>query len=83
MQYLFRRLIVVPFLLFGMATVVFGLFQLTPGDPLVGRFGLRIDNMDPALLERMRNDLGLNDPVPVQYVRYMSNLLRGDGCIRK
>jgi peptide/nickel transport system permease protein len=78
MQYLFRRLIVVPFLLLGVATVVFGLFQLTPGDPLVGRFGLRIDNMDPALLERMRNDLGLNDPVPVQYVRYMTNLLRGD-----
>jgi peptide/nickel transport system permease protein len=78
MQYLFRRLIVVPFLLLGVATVVFGLFQLTPGDPLVGRFGLRIDNMDPTLLERMRNDLGLNDPVPVQYVRYMTNLLRGD-----
>ncbi|MBK8027530.1 MAG: ABC transporter permease [Chloroflexi bacterium] len=78
MQYLFRRLIVVPFLLLGVATVVFALFQLTPGDPLVGRFGMRIDNMDPAMLERMRDDLGLNDPVPVQYVRYMGNLLRGD-----
>ncbi|MBK8021134.1 MAG: ABC transporter permease [Chloroflexi bacterium] len=78
MQYLFRRLITVPFLLLGVATVVFALFQLTPGDPLVGRFGMRIDNMDPAMLERMRDDLGLNDPVPVQYVRYMGNLLRGD-----
>jgi peptide/nickel transport system permease protein len=78
MQYLFRRLIVVPFLLIGVATVVFALFQLTPGDPLVGRFGLQINNMEPATLERMRNELGLNDPVPVQYLRYMGNLLRGD-----
>ncbi len=78
MQYLFRRLIIVPFLLLGVATVVFVLFQFTPGDPLVGRFGLQINNMSPETLERMRNDLGLNDPVIVQYLRYMGNLLRGD-----
>ena len=78
MQYLFRRLIIVPFLLLGVATVVFVLFQFTPGDPLVGRFGLQINNMSPETLERMRNDLGLNDPVFVQYARYMGNLLRGD-----
>jgi peptide/nickel transport system permease protein len=78
MQYLFRRLIVVPFLLLGVATVVFALFQFTPGDPLVGRFGLQITNMDPATIQRMRDDLGLDDPVPVQYLRYMGNLLRGD-----
>lgn len=78
MQYLFRRLIIVPFLLLGVATVVFVLFQFTPGDPLVGRFGLQINNMSPETLERMRNDLGLNDPVIIQYLRYMGNLLRGD-----
>jgi len=78
MQYLFRRLIIVPGLLLGVATIVFGLFQLTPGDPLVGRFGLQITNMTPETVQRLRNELGLDDPVPVQYVRYMSNLLRGD-----
>ncbi len=78
MKYLLRRLLVVPFLLLGVATVVFALFQLTPGDPLVGRFGMQITNMDPATIQRMRDDLGLDDPVPVQYLRYMGNLLRGD-----
>jgi peptide/nickel transport system permease protein len=78
MQYLLRRLIVVPFLLVGVATVVFALFQLTPGDPLAGRFGLQLNNMDPQTIERMRDELGLNDPVPVQYLRYMGKLLRGD-----
>lgn len=78
MNYVTRRLLIVPFLLLGVASVVFVLIQLTPGDPLVGRFGMQINNMAPETLEKMRIELGLYDPLPVRYVRYIGNLLRGD-----
>ncbi len=78
LKYITLRLVMLPFLLIGVATVVFILFQFTPGDPISARFGLRISDFSPAQLERMREDLGLNDPVPVQYFRYIGNLLRGD-----
>jgi len=78
MSYAVRRLLIVPFLVLGVASIVFVLIQLTPGDPLVGRFGMQISNMAPETLEQMRIDLGLYDPLPVRYLRYMGNLLRGD-----
>ncbi|NPV67611.1 MAG: ABC transporter permease [Anaerolineae bacterium] len=78
LKYITLRLVMIPFLLVGVATVVFILFQFTPGDPISARFGLRISDFSPAQLERMREDLGLNDPIPVQYFRYIGNLMRGD-----
>lgn len=72
------RLAMIPLLLIGVATVVFILFQFTPGDPISARFGLRLNDFSPEQIAKMRDDLGLNDPVPVQYVRYIGNLLQGD-----
>ncbi len=78
LKYVTVRLAVIPFLLIGVATVVFILFQFTPGDPISARFGLRMSDFSPAQIERMREELGLNDPLPVQYFRYIGNLLKGD-----
>jgi peptide/nickel transport system permease protein len=78
LKYITRRLLLLPFLLLGISAVVFILFQLTPGDPISARFGTRLAGMDTATIERLRQDLGLNDPLPLQYARYVGNLLRGD-----
>lgn len=78
LKYVTVRVAMIPFLLMGVATVVFILFQFTPGDPISARFGLRMADFSPAQIEQMREDLGLNDPVPVQYLRYMGNLIKGD-----
>jgi ABC-type dipeptide/oligopeptide/nickel transport system permease component len=78
LKYIARRLILLPFLLLGISVVVFLLFQLTPGDPISARFGLRMSGMSPETINQLRQDLGLNDPLPVQYGRYVANLLRGD-----
>ena len=67
LKYLAFRLALIPFLLIAVATVVFILFQITPGDPISVRFGLRMNDFSPAQIAQMRDDLGLNDPVPVQY----------------
>lgn len=78
LKYIARRLMLLPFLLLGISVVVFLLFQLTPGDPISARFGLRMSGMSTETINQLRQDLGLNDPLPVQYGRYVANLLRGD-----
>ncbi|MGH2617087.1 MAG: ABC transporter permease, partial [Thermomicrobiales bacterium] len=48
---------------------------VVPGNPALAIAG---DRAPEELMERIRQDLGLNDPLPVQYVRYLGKLLRGD-----
>ena len=69
-----RFLISIPILLL-VVTLVFFAFQLIPGDP--ARMYVGVDASQEAL-ERVRHDLGLDQPVLTQYVEYMSRLARGD-----
>jgi peptide/nickel transport system permease protein len=64
----------VPMLL-GMSVLVFLIIRLVPGDPVLAVLGL---NATPDLIARLREDLGLNDPIYVQYVNWLTDLLRGD-----
>lgn len=61
--------------LLGVVFLVFLLLHLVPGDPAIVMAGERAS---PEQLERMREQLGLNDPVYVQYFRYLGNALQGD-----
>lgn len=55
--------------------IIFTLLRVVPGDPA----RLIVGGMAPDhLVEEMATDMGLRDPIPVQYVRYMGNLLQGD-----
>ena len=61
--------------LWGVATLVFLLLHFIPGDPvdlMLGDSALGTDR------ETLRDQLGLNDPLIVQYLRYFSDLLQGD-----
>jgi ABC-type dipeptide/oligopeptide/nickel transport system permease component len=69
-----RFLISIPILLL-VVTLVFFAFQLIPGDP--ARMYVGVDASQEAV-ERVRHDLGLDQPVLTQYVGYMSRLARGD-----
>lgn len=69
-----RMLAAIPVLLF-ISAAAFALGRYAPGDPITVRAGGRAN---PEAVERIRENLGLNDPIPVQYVRYMSKFLRGD-----
>ncbi|KAA0253791.1 MAG: ABC transporter permease [Acidobacteria bacterium] len=70
-----RRLLAVPLLLVGAATLVFFLIHLVPGDPAAAMLG---EGASPADVAALRSDLGLDRPVPVQYARWLGGLLRGD-----
>jgi ABC-type dipeptide/oligopeptide/nickel transport system permease component len=54
------------------------MIHLAPGDPISTRFGLNLKRMETERIEELREELGLNDPLPMQYLRYLGNLLQGD-----
>lgn len=60
----------------GITMVVFGMMRFIPGDVVDVIFGDYGTN--PELKEKILNDLGLDEPWPVQYVRYIGQLGRGD-----
>ena len=75
-NYVIRRLILIIPTFFLISAIVFTLIHLAPGDPvmvMVSRHGL-----PQATQDRIREELGLNEPVPVQYAIWVGKLLRGD-----
>ena len=74
-SYILRRLVMLVPVLIVVGVVVFGLVHLTPGDPAAVILG---DRATPEDIARLRTQLGLNDPLPVQFVRWFSNVLRLD-----
>ncbi|MEJ2541985.1 MAG: ABC transporter permease [Gemmatimonadota bacterium] len=74
-SYVFRRVLTAVPLLLGVATIVFLVLSLAPGDPSAIYFG---PGMSPETLERIRRDLGLDDPLLVRYFRWLLSFVRGD-----
>jgi peptide/nickel transport system permease protein len=75
-KYLVSRLVQAIPVLLGVALLTFSMIHLTPGDPVVIMLGER--GATAANMERLREELGLNKPLPVQFVNYIGNALRGD-----
>src|SRR5918999_2479764 len=73
--YILRRLVMLFPVILVVGVVVFALVHLTPGDPAAVILG---DNATPEDIERLRDQLGLNDPLPVQFVRWFGGVLRLD-----
>jgi len=69
-----RVLLSVPALL-GVLVVTFAIIHLVPGDPIDVLGGV---NLDPAVAEQLRERLGLNRPLPVQFFGFLTDLLQGD-----
>lgn len=61
-----------------LSVAVFYISRLAPGDPLMSYYGERTEKMSVAEKEAAREKLGLNDPIHVQYARWLENALRGD-----
>ena len=75
LRYLARRLAASALILLGVSIVTFGLTFLIPADPvrmIAGR------SASPQAVENIRHQLGLDQPVPVQYARYLGKLVQGD-----
>lgn len=70
-----RRLLTLIPILVGVSIVTFLSIHLTPGDPVDQ---ILASNANKEAADRLREHLGLNDPVPVQYVRWLGSALQGD-----
>jgi peptide/nickel transport system permease protein len=74
-RFIARRLVQMIPVVFGVTVVVFFLLRLVPGDPAEVILGNRATEENIA---RLRDNLGLNEPLIVQYGYYMRNLVQGD-----
>jgi peptide/nickel transport system permease protein len=82
LRYVIKRLIYMIPTLFGMSIIAFLIIQLPPGDYLTSMLASMADsgqNIDPQQIERYREIYGFDDPVWVQYWKWISGILtRGD-----
>ena len=75
LRFIFRRILAALPLLLGLATCTFVVVHLAPGDPAA----LYIDaSSDPRYAARLRESLGLDEPLPVQYLAWLKSAALGD-----
>lgn len=75
-KFIIRRLIAMIPVLFGTLTLVFVLSRLMPGDPILAY--LPEGKVDPALYAQMRHELGFDQPIYIQYFKYLGDLFVGN-----
>jgi peptide/nickel transport system permease protein len=75
-QYVVKRLLSAVPVLFGVTLAAFLMLQLVPGDPVAAMLGQA--GADPSAVAQLRSQLGLNQPLPVQYGRFLVRALHGD-----
>lgn len=75
LRYIFRRLLLLIPIMVGVSLVVFLFIHMIPGDPARIMLG---EHDTPSALAELREQLGLNDPLHIQYLRFASKMVRGD-----
>jgi len=73
--YILRRLVLMIPVAFLVTVGVFALARLSPADPVLVFAG---EDRDPARLAAIRTDLGLDQPIPLQYVAWLGHAVQGD-----
>jgi peptide/nickel transport system permease protein len=75
-NYLVRRILTSILVLFGVSVLVFSVIHLVPGDVTMAILGRQ--KVSQEKVTKLREQLGLNDPLYVQYGRYLNRTLHGD-----
>jgi ABC-type dipeptide/oligopeptide/nickel transport system permease component len=78
LRYALGRVVGTVPVLFGVTLLVFLMAWVTPGDPVVAMLGEASQGMSRQALDDLRRELGLDRPLPVQYLAYVGGLARGD-----
>ncbi len=81
-RYLLKRFVYIVFVFFIISILMFAIYKSMPGDPVDIMLGDSKTSMKPdayqALYDKTVKDLGLDKPLPVQYVAWMGNMLTGE-----
>lgn len=75
-RFLIRRFLISIVTIIVISMVVFGIVKMAPGDPYSDL--ATNPSISPARIAELRHNLGLDDPIPVQYVRWASSYIKGD-----
>ena len=75
LQYILRRLLLIIPVLLGVLVITFALSRAVPGDPCLALLG---EKATPQQCDAFRERFGLNDSIPVQFIRYIGNMLQGN-----
>ena len=74
-KYIIKRILIAIPVLIGVMLIIFLMLNVVPGDPITL---MMREHIKPELIERMRVQMGLDDPVMVRFMNYMKNAVRGD-----
>ncbi|MDI3339847.1 MAG: ABC transporter permease, partial [Sphaerobacter sp.] len=75
LKYALRRILLAVPTLLAVLTIIFIIVRVVPGDPATAALG---DYASKEAVEALRERMGLNKPIYVQYVEFLAGLLRGD-----
>lgn len=75
-KYIVKRILLAIPMLIGVSIIIFALVQFMPGDPI--EMYMENPNVSPELVQKTREYYGLDKPIPVQYVNWAKNMLKGD-----
>lgn len=77
-RYVARRALALVPILFGITVVTFVVLRVIPGDPVAALIDERAAGMDQATIDTIRAQWGLDKPLPIQYVRFLTSAATGD-----
>lgn len=79
LQYILRRLLISIPVFFGITAIAFAALAAAPGDPIYAMVDPQaLQQLTPEVIEQMRSHLGLNEPLPVRYVKWVGELASGN-----
>ena len=77
LNYIIRRLLLMILVLFGVSLIVFSIMMIIPPGQRVAIY-VKSEKVTPAQMEALMDKYGMNDPAPVQYARWVNNILHGE-----
>ncbi len=77
-RYVMQRFVALVPVVFIVSVAAFAFIHFLPGDPVTALIGPEAGTASPELIEVRRHELGLDRPLPVQYLDWLGNALRGD-----
>ena len=77
-KYILRRLLISIPVLIGITIIIFALINLAPGDPVSGQIDPTLGDFSSEYIAQQRAKLGLDQPLPIQYLKWVGRVIRGD-----
>lgn len=78
LKFILKKLVLMIPMLIVISLIVFVGLRSTGIDPLTYMVSMEVQAQSPELVAQLREDLGLNDPLPIQYIRWLGDILHGN-----